>query len=99
MSKNKKKRDALHDFDPGIEKLAMERFLSGEQIFDYRSHQLKSYLRDALQARAVLVRAQGIANEHGKELILRYREKRLLAKAFKIVVEDLKRDGDTDVQK
>jgi hypothetical protein len=81
MSK-KRKRDALHDFDPGIEKLAMERFLSGKQIYDYRTHQFKPYLRDALQARAVLVRAQGIAREHGKELILFYREKKLLARAF-----------------
>jgi hypothetical protein len=76
------KRNFLHDFDPSVDKLAMERFLSGKQIFDYRTHRLKSFLRDGLQARAILVRAQGIAKEHGKELILRYQEKRLLAKAF-----------------
>jgi len=81
MSKNKK-RDALHDFDPGIEKLAMERFLSGKQIYDYRAHKLKPHLRDPLQARAVLLRAQEMAKKHGKELVLRYFEKKLLAKAF-----------------
>jgi hypothetical protein len=81
MSK-KKNRDALHDFDPGIEKLAMERFLSGKQIFDYRTHKLKEHFRDEMQARAVLLRAQELAKEHGKELVLSYLEKKLLAKAF-----------------
>jgi hypothetical protein len=78
----KRKRDSLHDFDPGIEKLAMERFLSGKQIFDYRTHKLKKHFRDELQARAVLLRAQEMAREHGKELVLSYCEKKLLAKAF-----------------
>jgi hypothetical protein len=82
MSRKRRKRDALNDFDPGIEKLAMERFLSGKQIYDYRTHKLKPFLRDELQARAILVRAQEIAREHGKELILSYLEKRLLARAF-----------------
>jgi hypothetical protein len=81
MSK-KRKRDPLHDFDPAIEKLAMERFLSGKQIFDYRTHRLRSFIRDEVQGRGVLLRAQEIAREHGKELVLSYLEKKLLAKAF-----------------
>jgi hypothetical protein len=78
----KRKRDSLHDFDPGIERLAMERFLSGKQIFNYRTHRLKSFIRDEVQGRAVLLRAQEIAKEHGKELILSYYERRLLGSAF-----------------
>jgi hypothetical protein len=81
MSK-KKNRDALHDFDPGIEKLAMERFLSGKQIYHYRTHRLKSHVRDDLQARAILVRAQNLARDNNKELLLSYLEKKLLAKVF-----------------
>jgi hypothetical protein len=78
----KKNRDALHEFDPAIEKLAMERFLSGKQLYNYGTHRLKPFIRDQVQARGVLLRAQEIAKEHGKELILSYYEKRLLAKAF-----------------
>ena len=85
MSKKKRKRDVLHDFDPASEKLAIERFLSGKQIYDYRNHHLKPFLRDTLQARAVLVRAQQIAHDHGKELLLSYLEKKLLARAFTVV--------------
>jgi hypothetical protein len=78
----KRKRDSLHDFDPGIERLAMERFLSGKQIYDHRTHRLKSFIRDRVQGRAVLLRAQEIAKEHGKELILSYYEKKLFGKTF-----------------
>jgi hypothetical protein len=77
-----KKRGSFHEFDPAIEDLAMERFLSGKQIYDYRTHRLKSYVRDDLQARAILVRAQNLAQEHNKELVLSHSEKKLLAKAF-----------------
>jgi hypothetical protein len=90
MSKKRRKWDVLHDFDPASEKLAIERFLSGKQVYDYRNHHLKPFLRDALQARAVLVRAQQIAHDHGKELILSYLEKKLLARAFTVVS---RRDG------
>jgi hypothetical protein len=81
MSK-KKNRDALHEFDPAIEKLAMERFLSGKQLYNYRTHRLRSYIRDEVQGRGILLRAQEIAKERGKELILSYYEKRLLAKGL-----------------
>jgi hypothetical protein len=82
MPKNRK-RGSLHDFDPSIEKLAMERFLSGKQLFNHRTHRLKSFVRDDLQARAILLRAQEIAKEHGKKLVLRYYERKLLDGAFK----------------
>jgi methionine salvage enolase-phosphatase E1 len=80
---SKENRDPLHVFDPAIERLATERFLSGKQLFNYRTHRLKSFVRDDLQARAILIKAQAIAKEHGKTLALRYYEKRLLDGSFK----------------
>lgn len=79
----KKERDPLYDFDPSVEPLAVERFLSGKQLFDYRTHRLKSFVRDDLQARAILVTAQELAKEKGQELILSYYEKKLLRGSFK----------------
>lgn len=72
----------FHHFDPAVERLAMERFLSGKQIFDYRTHRLKSFVRDELQGRAILVEAEAIAKEHGKKLLLRYYERKLLNGPF-----------------
>jgi hypothetical protein len=81
------KRGSFHDFDPAIEDLAMERFLSGKQLYNYSTHRLKSFIRDPAQGRGVLIRAQEIAIERGKELVLSYYEKKLLAKGFNDVVQ------------
>jgi hypothetical protein len=77
-----KKRGSFHEFDPAIEDLAMERFLGGKQLYNYSTHRLKFFIRDRVQARAVLLRAQEIGVERGKELLLSYYEKKLLAKGF-----------------
>lgn len=83
MAKKKKSDPAqfFASFDPAVEPLAMERFLSSKQLFDYRTHRLKPHVRDQMQARAILIRAQQLAIEHNKELILSYLEKKLLDRA------------------
>ena len=60
----------------------MERLLSGKQLYNYRTHRLRSNLRDDLQARAVLLEAQRLAADLHKELVLRYLEKKLLGRVF-----------------
>lgn len=77
--KNRKDPGQIFDkFDPQIEKLALERLFSGKQIFNYRTKRLHKYIRDEAQGRAVLLRAEMLATEMGRELVLRSREKRLL---------------------
>lgn len=73
---------SMREFDPAVEKLALERLLSGKQLYDYKTHQLHRHIRDQVQARAILLRAQALATDAEKKLILRYLEKRLLGRAF-----------------
>ena len=80
--RNKNAQDWLNDFDPAIEKLAQERLFSGKQLFDYRTHRLRRSIRDEGQARAVLIRAEALAKQLDKKLVLRYFEKRLLKRVF-----------------
>jgi hypothetical protein len=88
MAKKNKKDpgEIFQKFDPQIEKLAMERLLSGKQIFDYRTKRLHKHIRDEVQASGLLLRAQMLAQELGKELVLRSQEKRLLQHIIKIAV-------------
>ena len=74
---------ALEDYDPATRKLGMERFTSGKQVFDYRTHKLRPHFRDESQGRGALLWALHYAKKHGKELRLYASEKRLLAKIFK----------------
>lgn len=76
-------QEVLRNFDPAVEKLALERLLSGKQLFDYKTHKLRRDIRDEAQARAILIRAQSLADQMDKRLVLRYYEKRLLDKVFK----------------
>jgi len=85
--KNRKDPGEIFEkFDPQIEKLAMERLLSGKQIFNYRTKRLHKHIRDEVQARGLLSRAQMLARELGKELVLRSQEKRLLQQIFKTTI-------------
>ena len=77
----KRKNDpeiVFRNFDPVIDKLATERLFSGRQLFDYVTHKLRRGLRDKAQARAILLRAQQLADQMDKKLVLRAFEQRLL---------------------
>lgn len=74
--------EALRNFDPAVEKLAMERILGGKQLFDYQTHKLRRSIRDEAQARAILLRAQALADQMDKKLVLRRWEQRLLEKVL-----------------
>jgi hypothetical protein len=81
----KRKNDpeaVFRNFDPAIDKLASERFFSGKQLFDYKTHKLRRGIRDEAQARAILLRAQQLADQMDKKLVLRYFEQRLLEKVL-----------------
>lgn len=82
----KKKRsdpeEMLRDFDPAVEKLAMERMMGGKQLFDPHTHKLRRNIRDKAQARAILIRAQRLADQMDKKLVLRFYEQRLLGQVF-----------------
>lgn len=88
MSKKRRSNpeEMLNNFDPGIEKLAVERLLSGKQLYDYQTHKLRKHIRDDAQARAILLRAQDLAKHWNKALVLRHFEKRLLARAFETLL-------------
>ena len=75
------RKNVLLNIDPDIDKLAHDRLLSGKQLFDYSTHRLRGFIKDRTQARAVLLRAEVLANHLGKRLVLRYLEKRLLARS------------------
>ena len=75
--------EALKEYDPATHKLGMERFISGKQIFDYRTHKLRKEFRDKNQAIGTLLCALHYARKQGKELRLYASEKRLLSKIFK----------------
>jgi hypothetical protein len=72
----------MPDSNNHIKELALRRFYSGQQVYDWKSRKLRPEFGDEIQAGAVLVRANKYARKHtGKQLQLSYLEKRLLRKA------------------
>jgi hypothetical protein len=78
-------RTSLEEYDPQIRKLGMDRFLSGEQLFNSKTHKLQPRYAEltVTQQRGVLLWAQQYAKKHHKQIRLYAQEKRLLAKIFR----------------
>jgi hypothetical protein len=83
MPKKQKKNQMFHEYDPAISELAMKRFLSRKQIFNYKTKRLHRYIMDDIQGTAVLIEAKDLAKKNGVEMWLSYLEKRLLKRLGK----------------
>ena len=70
--------ELMKAYDPQIQKLAYERFLDGNQLFDSKNHRLKEPIRDLAQARGILLLAQELAKAYDRTLWLSTDEKKLL---------------------
>jgi hypothetical protein len=85
MPKKQKKNQMFHEYDPAISELAMKRFLSGKQIFNYKTKRLHRYIRDDIQGTAVLIEAKDLAKKNGVEMRISYLEKRLLKRLGEVL--------------
>lgn len=74
----------LAQYDQQIRKLGLDRFLSGEQIFDSKTHKLHPRYAELtkFQARGVLLWALHYAGNNHQRMKLYAQEKRLLNRVF-----------------